>query len=120
MTARRVLVVDDDRGMVRTLCDVLALHGWSPIAAFDGREALERWRAEPVDIVVMDVSMPKLDGVAALQLMRREQPGTLVVLITALAEEPVREAARREGALRVLPKPIDLRQLIGVLEGAVQ
>jgi CheY-like chemotaxis protein len=118
MTARRVLIVDDDPLMVETLCDILELRGWKPSRALDGAEAIA-FCERGVDVVVMDVRMPRMDGVTALRAIKRCHPGLPVVLVTAMASDDALEQARREGAFRILRKPIDLPLLLEVLEQAI-
>ena len=65
---KRVLVVDDDRNMVKTLSDVLAFKGWEVGNAFSGEEAVNAAARTSYDVVLMDVKMPGMDGV---QLLRK-------------------------------------------------
>ncbi|HEX6534445.1 MAG TPA: response regulator [Gemmatimonadaceae bacterium] len=113
---RRVLVVDDDRQMVRTLRDILALHGWDTDGAHSGEEAVAAVRAGDYAVVLMDVRMSGMSGVEALRAMRAERPGIQVILMTAYTASDLLAEAEREGALRILPKPVELRQLMAVLD----
>lgn len=120
MTGRRILVADDDRAMAATLADVLSLHGWEPVTAFDGAEAVAIAAAGSVDVVLMDVRMPRLDGVAALRAMKADHPGLRVVLMTAFAASHLLEEARDHGVIDVLRKPVEPPQLIRLLEELLQ
>ena len=113
--SRRVLVVDDDREMVRTLCDVLRLRGWQPEQAHSGEEALELSSAEEFALVLMDIKMPGIDGVMACQEMKRRSPDLRVVLMTAHTADDAMAKAEREGAWRVVRKPLDLPALFALL-----
>ncbi len=115
---RRILVVDDDREMVRTLCDVLELHGWQPLAAHSGEEAVGLAAQSGVDIVLMDVRMPGLNGVEALRAIKANSPRTRVVLMTAYAARDLLAEAERDGALRIMPKPVALPELLALLDEA--
>lgn len=117
---RRILIVDDDRAMVTTLSDVLTLHGWETIPAYDGEEAVALAIAHEVDVVLMDVRMPRLDGVAALRAIKARRPGIVVVLMTAFAAQALLTEAEREGAVKILPKPVDVPVLLGLLEDAIE
>lgn len=119
MTNRRVLVVDDDRLMVRTLRDILALHGWESDSAYSGEEALAAVRATDYAVVVMDVRMSGMSGVDALHEMRQVRPDLRVILMTAYAAQELLARAERDGALYVFPKPVDLVRLVGVLEATI-
>ena len=112
----RVLVVDDDRSMVRTLCDVLALRGWTPTGVHSGEAAISAVESETFDAVVMDIRMSGMDGVRALKAMRAARPGIRVVLMTAFTAADMIQEAQREGALRVLAKPVQLPELLKLLD----
>jgi DNA-binding NtrC family response regulator len=113
--ARRVLVVDDDRAMVRTLSDVLRHKGFDVTAAYSGLEAVDASGAAQFDIVLMDVKMPGMDGVTAYKVMKSQRPDVRVVLMTAYAAQEMLAEAEREGVLRVMPKPVDIASLLSVL-----
>ncbi|MGE3275519.1 MAG: response regulator [Vicinamibacterales bacterium] len=111
-----VLVVDDDRQMVRTLSAVLNLHGWEVVGAYSGEEALEVFDRQPFDAVVMDVRMPGISGVEAFREIHARQPGVPVILMTAYAAQELLAQAQQEGALRILSKPVPLPALTELLE----
>jgi DNA-binding NtrC family response regulator len=111
-----ILVVDDDRQMVRTLRDILALRGWSSDGAYSGEEALEAVRIREYAVVLMDVRMGGMNGVDALRAMRAERPELPIILMTAYTASDLLAEAEREGALRILPKPIAPDRLMGFLD----
>jgi len=113
---RRILVVDDDRAMVRTLSDILRLRGWEPDAAFSGEEAVAAEERGDYQMVLMDIKMPGIDGVTAFRRIKANNPAARVVLMTAHTEPEVVEAAVAEGALRVLSKPVDLAALLTLID----
>lgn len=113
--AARALVVDDDRAMVRTLSDVLRLKGWEVDNAYSGTEAVNAVANGAFNVVLMDVTMPGLNGVAALKAIRARRPDVRVVLMTAYAAQELLADAAREGAHRVLPKPLDLPALLALM-----
>lgn len=111
----KVLVVDDDRRMVKTICDILKVKGYAAAEAYTGEEALERVRSDHPDCVLMDIKMPVINGVEALQLIKGISPDLPVVLMSAYTtEEQVKEAKQR-GADTVLTKPIDLQMVFSFL-----
>lgn len=116
---RRVLVVDDDRFMVKTLADVLRLKGWDVSMAYDGNDAVARLAAGSFDFVVMDVKMPGMDGVSAFKAMKLMKPDVRVVLMTAYAATDLLNEAQREGVLKIMPKPVDVDGLISMLTGSL-
>jgi CheY-like chemotaxis protein len=113
----RVLVVDDDRQMVATLCDVLELNGWKAQGAFTGGEALAaiRWPTG-FDCILMDIKMPGMDGLAAVKAIRAERPDARIIVMTALAGPDPWKDAQRAGAARVLAKPVDPQRLLQIMD----
>jgi CheY-like chemotaxis protein len=109
---RRALVVDDDRTLARTLADILELSGWNVTQANSGTEAVNVAARQPFDVVLMDVKMPGMDGVDAFKAMKATRPDIRVILMTAYAAEERLGEARREGVLRVLSKPVDVKTLL--------
>lgn len=109
---KRILVVDDDRQMVRTLCDILALHGWETHARHNGEDAVAAVREQAFAAVLMDVKMDGMGGVEALSRIRRERPGARVILMTGYSSTELLEQAEREGALDIVAKPVLLPRLI--------
>jgi DNA-binding NtrC family response regulator len=116
---KRILVVDDDRQMVRTLCDILSLHGWQAVGAYSGEEAVDAVGRDSYDAVLMDIKMTGMDGVAALRAMKRTRPGVRVMLMTAYASSELLQLAVEEGALEILTKPVSLPFLTSRLEGVL-
>jgi DNA-binding NtrC family response regulator len=117
---RRVLIVDDEKQMVRTLADVVRLHGWEADGAYSGEAAVEAVREHDYAVVLMDVRMTGINGVQALKAMKALRPGISVILMTAYTATEVLAEAEREGALLILPKPVTLTGLIEVLEQAAK
>jgi DNA-binding NtrC family response regulator len=111
----RALVVDDDKSMVKTLSDVLRLKGWEVASAYSGDSAVEVAQSGYFDVVLMDVKMPGMDGVAAFKAMKQVRPDIRVVLMTAYAAQERLLEAEHEGVVRVLPKPVDISALLELL-----
>jgi DNA-binding NtrC family response regulator len=115
---KHILVVDDDRMMVDTLCDILELRGWTTHRAYDGRAATEVIASRPVDVVLMDVRMPNMSGVEALRVIKARRPATQVVLMTAFAAAELLAQAETDGVVQILKKPVDVPELMALLESA--
>src|ERR1700691_2139857 len=103
-TPVKILVVDDDRRIVKTTCDILRIKGYQPIAAFTGEEGVEKVRTDPPDCVLMDIKMPGISGVEALKRMKAIAPSLPVVLVSAYATTDLMEEAKKAGAYAVLSK----------------
>lgn len=113
---RRILVIDDEPAMVTSLCDILELHGWETLKGFDGDVAADLTVAHEVDVVLMDVRMPKVSGVEALRRIKARRPTTKVILMTAYTAQELLAQAEQEGVLRILKKPVEISALIALLE----
>lgn len=115
----RLLVVDDDRSMVRTLSDILTLEGWEVSPAYSGEMAVRATREDRFDVVLMDVKMPGIDGVDALKEIRQSHPDIRVILMTAYSAPERIAEAERAGAVRVLSKPVNVAELFQLLAGGI-
>lgn len=116
----RVLVVDDDKRICKSLAEFLSLEGHEPEIAGHAREALERVRARHPDLVLMDFRMPGPSGLEALQLIHQEDPNIQVVIMTAYGTSQTSIEAMRVGAFDYLIKPVDLRHLKKVIDAALE
>lgn len=114
---RRILIVDDEVLMVRTLSDILRMRGWHVSGVHAGEEAIEFLRTgAEVDVVLMDVRMSGMTGVDALRVIRDERPGLPVMLMTAYSTNELLDEAERQGAVRILSKPLAIGGLLQMLE----
>jgi DNA-binding NtrC family response regulator len=111
----KILVVDDDRRIVKTTCDILKIKGHEAIAAFTGEEGVERVKADVPDCVLMDIKMPGISGVEALKQMKQIAPALPVVLVSAYAANEVMDEAMQAGAYAVLSKPLDIPMVLSFL-----
>jgi DNA-binding NtrC family response regulator len=104
--AATILIVDDERNIQLTLARALTLEGYLAETAGCGQEALEKISAHPIDLVVMDVKMPDLDGLAVLERARATRPDLPVLIMSGHGSiETVRKAFKL-GAFDYLEKPI--------------
>jgi DNA-binding NtrC family response regulator len=117
---RRILIVDDEKMMVKTLSDILRLRGWEVVGAHAGEEAIDFLSSGEVDIVLMDVRMGGMTGVDALRVIRERQPGLPVVLMTAFSTTELLLEAERQGAVRILAKPLAIHGLVQILESITE
>lgn len=122
MTDVRVLVVDDAPDIRRLVEDVINLrnHGWRVVAhARDGLEGVDRAASEQPDLVLLDVSMPVMDGIEALPLMRQAAPQAIVVILTGFPSSAVRASAVEAGAHGYVEKDDLVSGLVPQLEAIV-
>ena len=116
----RILVADDDESARTGLAELLSTWGYEVEQAIDGKDALERAPAFGPTVVVADLVMPGLDGVALLKPLAELNPNTAVILLTGHATVETAVSAMREGAYDYLTKPVDARRLRVLLDKAVE
>jgi DNA-binding NarL/FixJ family response regulator len=110
----RVLVADDADGVRELVMLLLDMESDFTVVgqARDGIEAVDRAVDLQPDLVVLDLSMPRLDGIAATPRIRRASPGTRIALFTGMAEPSVEAEARRAGVDAVLAKELGATTLV--------
>lgn len=115
-----VLIVDDDESIRRLLSVVLAREGYQTTTAEDGLLAIDAFKAGAPDIVLMDIRMPGLNGIEAMQQMHAIRPGATIILMTAFAELDTAIQAIKLGVFDYVVKPFDLAEINLLVERAWQ
>ncbi len=119
--AMRVLLVDDHALFLEGLQNLLTARGIQVAGtARDGLEALEKARALSPDIILMDIRMPRCDGLAATRLIRAEMPASRIVMLTTSTQEADLFEAIKSGACGYLLKSLEAGPFISYLEGVVR
>lgn len=120
---KRILVVDDERGIRRATASFLRRAGYETREAEDGRQAVDRLRAEPVDLVLCDMCMPEMDGIELILMVRSEWPGVALVAMSGggrfVSGELLLDSARELGAHATLAKPFGLDELEAAVSTAL-
>ena len=112
----RILVVDDAR-FVRIWCaGALTPKGHEVLEAADGAEGVRAYQAHRPDMVLLDVLMPVMDGLAALREIRRIDPEARVAMLTTQGQQDVDDDARRAGARGFVVKPCPVEELLQTVE----
>jgi DNA-binding NtrC family response regulator len=107
----RVLLVDDEDEFIQTLAERMRNRGMEVSTSNSGREALEMVDDKPFDVVVLDLQMPGMDGMVALEKIKKRQPDIQVILLTGHATVAKGVEAVKLGATDVLEKPVDIESL---------
>ncbi|MBI3892865.1 MAG: sigma-54-dependent Fis family transcriptional regulator [Candidatus Wallbacteria bacterium] len=115
-----VLLVDDDALFLETLEAALQVRGFHVIVENGPAHALERIRADSVEIVVSDMSMPGMNGLELLGKIREQFPEVLMILMTAFGTEKIAVTAMKQGAFDYLSKPFEMDELGLILERAAE
>ena len=114
------LVVDDEPRLRHVIVRLLEGDGFVCREAGSGVEALRLMEAEPVPLVISDLRMPEMDGVALLQELVRRWPGTAVIMVTAVAEVESAVACLKQGAFDYLAKPFNLDEVRARVSQAIE
>ncbi len=116
----RILIVDDERNIRRTFAMVLRSEGFEPLEVESGEAALEAVAQEPVDLVVLDVRLPGIDGLEVLRRLRASHADLPVVMISGHSTIATAVDATREGALDFLEKPCTRERLVLAVRNALR
>ena len=108
----RILIVDDDQRMTRTLADILSVAGYEAVEASSGPQALEKVRTQAFDCILTDIKMPEMNGVELHHLLHQAQPGLPVMLMTAYAADELIRQGLDDGVVGVFDKPLAMHQLL--------
>jgi nitrogen regulation protein NR(I) len=115
----KILVVDDEKGVCYSFKKILGRHGYTVVTAGNGIEAVELAGKESPSLVVMDVSMPKMDGLETLQRLKSLYPDLIIIMMTAHSTSERAITAMKYGAYDYLTKPFDNNELISLVEKAI-
>ncbi len=115
---RVILVIDDDEPTLNHVSGILQESGFAPVVAISGLEGLKHMNSSPVEMVILDVNMPELDGMQTCRLIRANEKyrDTPVLMLTARGDITDMMEARRMGADDYLVKPIDPDSLLRKIE----
>ena len=121
----RILLAEDDAEMRALVSDDLRRAGYSVVECADGvallrrLDSVNRTQGVGVDLVVSDVRMPELTGLEVLERLRGADPFTPYIVVTAFGSAETRCAAARLGAIAVLDKPFEIKDLLRLVEDAI-
>ena len=107
-----LLLADDDEKTRKRLAKVLDQESWRVIQAGTGREAVDAFNCTKVDVALLDIKMPDMDGLEALHEMRSKSDDFEAIILTGYGDEASAIQALRDGAMNFLKKPVDIDQLI--------
>lgn len=120
MAEDRILLIDDEAQFVAATAKRLRRRGFSVLEAASGPEGLRLLGESPVDVVVLDVGMPGMDGIQVLREIRMHFPAVVVIMLTGHADMEAAISGMAMGAFDYLMKPADLDDLVRKLREAGQ
>ncbi|MDP3723018.1 MAG: response regulator [Candidatus Omnitrophota bacterium] len=113
-----ILVCDDEESVRSAVGLVLEQH-YQLVFAKDGEEALKQFEAQPVDLVLLDIKMPKLGGLEVLSTLMSRQPSPRVLMLTAYHSVELAQRATQLGAIDYVSKPFERQDLLAAVERAL-
>ncbi len=116
--SEKVLIVDDEKDFLDIIAERIRARGMDVSTATSAEDALNMVEEESFDVVIMDFMMPALDGFKALKLMKAKQSEVQIILLTGNVSDEKRMEAKALGALDVIEKPPDLKDLIQKIKKA--
>lgn len=117
----RVLIVDDEVDTCANLSDIFCDFGYFVDTASDGPAALRLVETQPFyDIVLLDLRMPGMDGLELYRRIKQTSAGTEAIIVTAYASSDTAKSAIAAGARRVLSKPVNIRQLLNLVQASLE
>ena len=118
MAKERVLLVDDEREFTQVLSQRMESRGVGVDAAASGHEALEKARDKSYDAIILDLSMPEMDGIETLKHLLTDNPDLQVILLTGYATVQTGIEAIKLGAMDFLEKPAEIQKLMEKIQQA--
>ncbi len=111
-----ILVVDDAAFMRMRCAKLLKENGYDVLEAENGAEALEVYKKSKPDAVLMDITMPEMDGIAALKALREMDPNARVAMVTAMGQQSIIMDAIKIGAKDFVVKPFEKERVLEAVE----
>ena len=115
----RILIVDDEPDTCANLSDILTDLGYQVDTAHDGFAALELVKKHTYDVALLDLRMPGMDGLELYRRIREVSAGTVAIVVTAYASSDTAKSARAAGAWQIVPKPVNIGKLLGLVAHAL-
>ena len=111
----KIMVVDDAEFLRVRITKMLTGEGHAVVEADNGLKAIATYKAEKPDLVLMDITMPEMDGLSALKEIRAADPNAKVIMLTALGQESIVLEAIKSGAKDFVVKPFERDRVIGAI-----
>jgi CheY-like chemotaxis protein len=115
---QKVLIVDDEKDFLDIIAERILARGMDVSTATSAEDALNMVEEESFDVIILDFMMPALDGFKALKLIKAKRPDVQIIVLTGNVPEEKRMEAKALGALDVIEKPPDLKDLIQKIKKA--
>ncbi|MBF0474448.1 MAG: response regulator [Deltaproteobacteria bacterium] len=114
----KILLVDDEEELVKTLAERIKLRDLDPQVALNGEQALLTFEHSVPDVMVLDLKMPGIDGMEVLRRVKKVHPEVQVIILTGHGSDRDADEARRLGAFDYMQKPVELEDLVRAMRSA--
>lgn len=114
-----ILIIDDEKAIRKTLCEILSYEGYKMEEAADGEEGLRKFKEKMYDVVLCDIKMPKVDGIEFLEKAKETHPDVPVIMISGHGTIETAVEAVKKGAYDYISKPPDLNRLLITIRNAL-
>ncbi|MBF0508685.1 MAG: response regulator [Deltaproteobacteria bacterium] len=114
----KILLVDDEEELVKTLAERIKLRDLDPQVALNGEQALLTFEHTVPDVMVLDLKMPGIDGMEVLRRVKKVHPEVQVIILTGHGSDRDADEARRLGAFDYMQKPVELEDLVRAMRSA--
>ncbi len=114
MEQKRILIADDEEDIVTSLQFTLEKEGYECLTASDGQEALDKAKGEKLDLIILDIMMPKINGYKVSRLLKFDVKyrGIPIIMLTARAQEKDKNIGKETGADEYVTKPFEMEDLV--------
>ena len=114
-----ILVCDDEKDIVSALKIYLMADGYQVFEAYNGKEALEVLKEQDIHLVLMDITMPEMDGIQALKKIKEQDPGATVIMCSAMGQQAMVIESIQAGAKDFIVKPFQADRVIEAVKKVV-
>ncbi len=117
---KKILVIDDERSILESLAGILSDEGFSPVCVDSAEEGLKRLQAETIDLVLLDIWMPGMDGIEALKQIKEEYPELQVIMISGHGTIETAVQATKIGAFDFIEKPLSYDKIVLAIKNGLR
>ncbi|MBC7321255.1 response regulator transcription factor [bacterium] len=117
--AEKILIVDDEKPIVDSIKYTLYREGYDVVVSYDGEDALEKFKKENPDLIILDIMLPKLSGLEVCRIIRRTS-NVPIIMLTAKGEDMDRVIGLELGADDYVPKPFSMRELVARIKAVLR
>ncbi|MGC8971279.1 MAG: winged helix-turn-helix domain-containing protein [bacterium] len=117
--AEKILIVDDEKPIVDSIKYTLYKEGYDVVVSYDGEDALEKFKKENPDLIILDIMLPKLSGLEVCRIIRRTS-NVPIIMLTAKGEDMDKVIGLELGADDYVPKPFSMRELVARIKAVLR